>query len=81
MAGILDDAINSVQDTYRSVRDKVASLPADLAARGKVITSVQPTRPAKQDIAAMAEESAERQGRGSKSPLSSTMTPVSKKGK
>jgi hypothetical protein len=79
MAGILDDTINAVKDTYYSVKNKVASLPADLAARGKVITNTQPTRPANQDIAAMAEDSARRQGRGSK--LASPMTPVSKKEK
>lgn len=77
---LLDDAIRSVQDTYHAVKSKVASLPADLAAKGAIITNVKPAHPADQDIAAMAEDSARRQGRGS-SPLNSTMTPISKKGK
>lgn len=78
---LLEDGIRAVQDAYHSVRDKVASLPADLAAKGAIITNVKPAHPADQDIPAMAEDSARRQGRGSKSPLNSTMTPVSRRGK
>jgi len=78
---LFDDAVKSVRDTYDSVKNKVASLPADLAARGKVITNVKPAHPADQDIASMAEDSARRQGRGSKSPLSSTMNTAHRKNK
>lgn len=79
---LLEDGIRAVQDTYRSMRDKVASLPADLAARGAVITRVTPAHPADQDIPKMAQEQADRVlGKRSHSPLNSTMTPIQKKGK
>lgn len=80
---LLDDAIGAVKGAYKSVRDKIDSIPADLAARGTIITNVKPSHPADQDIASMAESTARSQGRGDamKSPLNSTMTPISRKGK
>lgn len=81
MASLLDRAVNGARDLYESARDKVASIPGELAARGSVTTRVKPFHSADLDIATMAEDSAQRQGRGSKSPLNSTMTPISKKGK
>lgn len=81
MSDYADPISDAISKAANYVKDKFVGAARDINARGNTIYSVRPTHPADQDIAAMAEDSARRQGRGSKSPLNSTMTPVQKKGK
>lgn len=72
-----------LDDLYNEAKDKVVSTVRDIAAKGTTIYNTKPAHSANLDIAGMAEDSAQRQGRGSpvsKSPLSTTMTPQIKNG-